>query len=408
MTCIEKFMNTILSLNLNHQDASINHVKALAFNRSFSSTGETKAALYIKNEMNVENIDCAIEYFTFAGAKRLFVRIIYIILFTYLIVFGLLLVLLVYFSIKFLLPHERKYSLVRKVESKNMVSKIKATKKQKKRPVVILSAHYDSFSANIPSRLQKVFVFLFRIIIIPYAFFAIVIANYFFFTERPIETTPLIILITVIEFAITTIIFFLIHDNNRSIGSIDNASGVAILIELAKLIKSNPLENYDVIFLWSGTEEWGLKGSKAFIKKHGDYLIEKYDLDRSFSINIDMVGSDIGLETNRSLHLKRRKEVFDLNKRLEETANELNIPLTVYDKIFETKTDHKSFQSFAHKTKSSFQVANFHSSKDSKFIHSSRDTPDKCFPKYLNGCLEICHETLKSIDSSNFSSKEIR
>ena len=100
--------------------------------------------------------------------------------------------------------------------------------------------------------------------------------------------------------------------------------------------------------------------------------------------------------------------MFDLIKKLEETANELNIPITVYDKIFETKTDHKSFQTFAKKTKSSFQVANFHSAKDSKFIHSSRDTPDKCNPEKLNVCLEICYETLKSIDSTTFTSKEIR
>jgi len=72
-------MNTILSLNLNHLDSVINHVKALAFNRSFSSMGETKAALYIKNEMNEENIDCMIEYFTFTGAKRVFMRLIYVI-----------------------------------------------------------------------------------------------------------------------------------------------------------------------------------------------------------------------------------------------------------------------------------------------------------------------------------------
>jgi Zn-dependent M28 family amino/carboxypeptidase len=121
-----------------------------------------------------------------------------------------------------------------------------------------------------------------------------------------------------------------------------------------------------------------------------------------------MVGSYVGLETHRSLHLRSRKKSFDLNKKLEETANKLNIPISVYDKIFETKTDHKSFQSFAKQTKSSFQVANFHSAKDSKYIHSSKDTPDKCYPDNLNGCLEICYETIRSIDSTNFTLKEIR
>ena len=408
MTSIEKFMNTILSFKLNQLDASLNHVKALAFSRSPSSTGETKAALYIKNEMNKEGIECSSHYFGFTGAKRIFMRLTYFILFTYLIIFRLLLVIVAYFSIKYVFPRFRNYSLVGREESKNVVAKIKSAKKQEKPRVVILSAHYDTFSSNIPYGIQKVFFFLFRIMFIPYAIFALLIGFIIFLVNSWREATELIVIFTLAEFVMTTIIFLLIYDNNRSKGSVDNASGVAILIELAKIFKRNPLENYDVIVLWSGAEEWGLKGSKAFCKKNLNYLRNKYDLNRSFNINVDMIGSYIGLETQRSLHLRRRKEMFDLNKKLEETAYKLNIPMTVCDKIFGSKADHKIFRSFAKKTKSSFQVAYLHSGKDSKFIHSSKDTPDKCHPEILNGCLEICYTTIRSIDSMNFSSKEIR
>jgi len=401
-------MNTILSLKLNHLDASMDHVKALAFSRSLSTTGETEAALYIKNEMDKENIDCKFEYFGFTGAKRRFMRLSYIIIFTSLIVYRLLLVLVAYFGIKFLFPRLRNYSLVERESSKNIIAKIKAIKKQEKRPVVILSAHYDSFSTNLPYELQKVFFFLFRIILIPYLMFAVFILYTFLFNDEIIKTTQLILYFTIVEFVMSIITFLLIYDTNSSKGSVDNASGVAILIELTKVLKRNPLENYDVIVLWSGGEEWGLKGSMAFCKKHRDYLKKKYDLNRSFNINVDMVGSYIGLETKRSLHIRRQKEEFDLNKRLEETANGLNIPITVHNKIFGSKADHKSFRSFAKKTKTSFQVAYFHSDKDSKFIHSSKDTPDKCDPEILNGCLEICYETIRYIDSTNFSSEEIR
>jgi hypothetical protein len=392
-------MSTILSLKLKQLDASINHVKALAFNRSLASTGETKAALYIQNEMDEEGIDCEIEYFQFTGAKRLFMRLTYIILLTYLIVFRQLIVILVYISIKYISPKLRNYTLVDKEESKNVVAKIKATKEQEKRSVVILSAHYDTFSANLPYGIQKIFFFLFRIIIVPYVIFAFIIAYYFFLADRSGEGTQLILIFTLIEFAMTTIIFLLIYDNNRSKGSVDNASGVAILIELAKMLKRTPLENYDVILLWSGGEEWGLKGSKGFCKKYRNYLENNYDLNRSFNINVDMVGSYIGLETGRSIRTKRPKNLFDLNKLLEATAKELDIPLEVYKKTIGSKADHKTFKSLARKTKSSFQIAYFHSSKDSKFIHSSKDTPDKCHPENLNGCIEICYHTIKSIDS---------
>jgi Zn-dependent M28 family amino/carboxypeptidase len=234
------------------------------------------------------------------------------------------------------------------------------------------------------------------------------IANVAFFLNSTEETTQLMVTFTLIEFGMSTIIFLLIYDNNRSKGSIDNASGVAILIELVKLFERNPLENYDVIVLWSSAEEWGLKGSKAYCKKNRAYLRKKYDLNRSFNINVDMVGSYIGLETQNSLHLRRRKAPFDLNKKLEETANELNIPLTVYDRILGSKSDHKSFRALARRTKSSFQVAYFHSANDSKFIHSSKDTPDKCNPENLNGCIEICYTSIRSIDSLYSSSREVR
>ncbi|MCK4280738.1 MAG: hypothetical protein KAX10_01375, partial [Candidatus Lokiarchaeota archaeon] len=62
------------------------------------------------------------------------------------------------------------------------------------------------------------------------------------------------------------------------------------------------------------------------------------------------------------------------------------------------KSDHISFKSFSEKTNEKFQVCCFHSVKDCKFIHSVKDTPDKCSPEILNSCLEICFNVIKSID----------
>ncbi len=401
-------MNTLLSSKIKHLKSPIDHVNSLAFNRPPSSVNETKAALYIQNDLYKENINSQLEYFSFTGAKRYFMRLTYIIVFFYLIITRLLLILCAYFSIKYLFQRTRNYSLVGKENSKNVIAKIKARKKNKNRAVVILSAHYDSFSSNLPYGLQKIFFFLFKIILIPYVFFAMLIPYIFIFREKSVETFQLIIIFTLIEFAITVTIFLLIYDNNKSKGSIDNASGVSILIELIKLFKKDPLENYDIIFLWSGAEEWGLKGSKSFCKRHLSYLSKKYDLDRSFNINVDMVGTYIGLENKNSSPSKSQNGTFNLKKILEESAIELNVPLIKFKKILRPKTDHLSFRSFAKKTKSSFQVACFHSDKDSKFIHSDKDTPDKCSSQNLNGCLDICYTTIRSIDLKNFYSEEIR
>ncbi|MFX1361177.1 MAG: M28 family metallopeptidase, partial [Promethearchaeota archaeon] len=179
---------------------------------------------------------------------------------------------------------------------------------------------------------------------------------------------------------------------------IDNASGVSILIELAKLIKNKPLENYDALFVWCGAEEWGLKGSKNYIKKNKYYLKNKYDLNKSMNINIDMVGTYIGLFNRKGL-IRKKALNKNLNIIIQQSAQKINIPLEVYDKARKPAGDYISFRRYSKKNKSSFQVACFHSDKDSKYIHSIRDTPDKCSNKILNGCLGICYETVSYLDS---------
>lgn len=63
------------------------------------------------------------------------------------------------------------------------------------------------------------------------------------------------------------------------------------------------------------------------------------------------------------------------------------------------KSDYRSLRKLAPVTKTTFQVACFHSDKDSKYIHSTKDTPDKCSNKILNDCLDICYETILNLDS---------
>lgn len=68
-------------------------------------------------------------------------------------------------------------------------------------------------------------------------------------------------------------------------GADDNASGVAALIELAKLLKASKLKNNNYLFIAFSGEELGLFGSK--------YYIEHPTVDLStvnYMINMDMVG----------------------------------------------------------------------------------------------------------------------
>lgn len=80
-------------------------------------------------------------------------------------------------------------------------------------------------------------------------------------------------------------------DNKGLPGAIDNASGVATLLEAAKdLVVKSKVEqfDYDIIIAAFNAEELGLFGCDEFVKAYGD----KYD--DWYNINIDCIGMNSG------------------------------------------------------------------------------------------------------------------
>lgn len=86
------------------------------------------------------------------------------------------------------------------------------------------------------------------------------------------------------------VVVFTAHYDSVSFsrGSYDNATGsTAIMQLLAYFMKNKPARTLK--FVWCGSEEMGLLGSKAYVRDHKDEL-EAYKL----CINIDMIGVTIG------------------------------------------------------------------------------------------------------------------
>jgi Peptidase family M28 len=65
-------------------------------------------------------------------------------------------------------------------------------------------------------------------------------------------------------------------------GANDNASGVAVAVELAAEVAAAPLASTRLVFLATGCEESGLQGSQAFLDTH--------DTERWLFLNFDSVG----------------------------------------------------------------------------------------------------------------------
>jgi len=85
-------------------------------------------------------------------------------------------------------------------------------------------------------------------------------------------------------------IVFTAHYDSTALshGSYDNATGSVGILKIAEYYATHK-PKHDLIFVWCGSEERGLLGSKAYVKKH------KKDLDKiSLNINLDMIGSTMG------------------------------------------------------------------------------------------------------------------
>jgi hypothetical protein len=101
-------------------------------------------------------------------------------------------------------------------------------------------------------------------------------------------------------------------------GACDNAAAVAILIELARVLKAEPPER-PVILAFTAAEEVGLAGAEALAAKLGD--------DVEFAIALDLVGGDGPLVVNGASTLIGQSELAWLRDAADRAGVELSFPL---------------------------------------------------------------------------------
>ena len=82
------------------------------------------------------------------------------------------------------------------------------------------------------------------------------------------------------------LLFIFGRNGNDSDGAVDNASGVGVLLEVAKTLRKNPPKNISPVFLFTDAEEFGLLGSLMFQRKHGLDMVKR----QAWVINVDSIG----------------------------------------------------------------------------------------------------------------------
>jgi len=120
-------------------------------------------------------------------------------------------------------------------------------------------------------------------------------------------------------------------------GALDNASGVAVLIELARIVSESEQPENTIVFVAFNGEEDGLLGSEYFVENPP----VKYENDATKMINFDMVGSknDVTLSIatagesgyDMSDDIKDIADIMDINNKKENFGGSDHVNFAAHD-----------------------------------------------------------------------------
>lgn len=175
------------------------------------------------------------------------------------------------------------------------------------------------------------------------------------------------------------------HDEDKSrrnepiIGANDGASGVAVLLEIASLLKSQPPAIGVDIVLFDG-EDYGYEGdlSKYFLGSRYFANTKPADYNPRFGILLDMVG-DTYLEIPKELNsMKYAPDILNL---VWSKAKELGYTQFVDEPGEEINDDHLQLNMVGIKT---INIIDFNYPDPShRFWHTHQDVPEHCSPESL-------------------------
>ena len=184
---------------------------------------------------------------------------------------------------------EGLYDVGRKYDSENIVA-TNGRKPNDNTPALLFVAHYDSKSQVLPIAVRAV---AYGIAIVGLTALTTVmvieVATLAWFPDYiPRVWLPDSIVIVWSVAGVTAFCLLLLQINftqNRSPGGFDNASGVGVMLEVARVVMARG-EDKSITFLAAGAEEYGMCGALRYVQTHAD----EYDQENTYVINLDGLG----------------------------------------------------------------------------------------------------------------------
>ena len=269
------------------------HITQLAFPRLVGSTGEANAQAYIVQQFTALGLEVSQETFSFTKFPAevlprilcgLFVPVVLSVpwfgeQFPTLVCLACLLSLSVaLFFTQWQERFEGLYDIGRRHYSENIIA-TNGAKQNSNTPTLLFVAHYDSKSQVLPIAVRAV------------AYGIAIVGLIGLTIATVIKVITFVWLPDYIVWSVAGITIFCLlllqinFTQNHSPGGFDNASGVGVMLEAARVVMARG-EKKPVTFLAAGAEEYGMCGALRYIQKHAN----EYDRNRTYVINLDGLG----------------------------------------------------------------------------------------------------------------------
>jgi len=163
------------------------------------------------------------------------------------------------------------------------------------------------------------------------------------------------------------------------LGANDGASGVAVLLEIARNLKNSPPPIGVDIILWDG-EDYGREGdlNNYFLGSKYWAATKPYSYQPLFAVNLDMVGDKQLTLPKEGFSVQYAPDVVNL---VWNTAAELGVSQFVDRVGDEVYDDHLQLDNIGIKAIDIIDFA--YPDATNKYWHTLEDTPDKCSPESL-------------------------
>ena len=398
-----------------NNSAVLKHVNVLSLNRIPDTSAKRKIINYVQNELaegNIINRLESFEYSSLSNLKSFFLVFncltisledIFLLLFEINwihTIFLLIIIFLIIVSLDIFVNPNHFALLGKKETARNIIGEISSQNKRFKRPLIIFSSHYENNARNYSQRTVLILIFINLVFIV--IFFVLLIFTTIFILFKLIFYNfygflKLIILFFGFIYILVIISLFSVNRNQTSDQFTQKISGTALLIELSKMLKKEPLIHFDLIFLWTGGEKYGLWGIRNYYKKYIFEFYKKYELNESYNISIDEIGNDMGLV--EYLGMIRKKQINEpLNAILGAIANKMNIKLSKLTLPNTLPYHFVIFKKYSAKFDKKIHFSRFSSLQKKKKLNSKEDLDKDLFQKNLENCINLCFNAAKSLD----------